>query len=124
MYPRPRRYSVMGHFDNGAEVNVINQRFALENNFEKAVDAPLPSPEWMNGNTTFCYAAYLVDYKLQDSWGYTKSCRHVFYAITKGNALSMVLGMPAMTDERIKLDIAERTWQFGVHAEVLEMLPL
>ena len=28
-----------------------------------------------------------------------------------------------MTDERIKLDIAERTWRFGVHAEALEVLP-
>ena len=121
--PESTRIPTRMNFDNGAEVNVINQRFVLEHNFEKAVDAPLPSPKWMDGNTTFCYAAYLVDYKLQDSWGYTKSCRHIFYAITKGNASPIVLGMPAMTDKRIKLDIAERTWRFGVYAEALEVLP-
>ena len=65
--PESTRIPTRMHFDDGAEVNVIDQRFALEHNFEKAVDAPLPSPEWMDGNTTFCYKAYLVDYKLQDS---------------------------------------------------------
>ena len=54
------------HFDSGAEVNVIDQSFALANNLEPT-EAPLSSPQWMNGNTRFCYTAYLVNYELQDS---------------------------------------------------------
>ena len=96
------------YFDIGAEVNVIDQSFALANDLEP-IEAPLPSPQWMDGNTEFCYTAYLVSYELQDSWGYTKQCRHVFYAISKHDNPLMVLGMPAMTDERIKIDFAERT---------------
>ena len=54
------------HFDIGAEVNVINQSFALANDL-KPIEAPLLSPQWMDRNTGFCYTAYLVSYKLQDS---------------------------------------------------------
>ena len=54
------------HFDIGAEVNVINQSFVLANDLEP-IEAPLPSPQWLDGNTTNCYTAYLVSYELQDS---------------------------------------------------------
>ena len=72
---------------------------------------------------TFCYTAYLVNYELQDSWGYTKQCRHVFYAIAKHDNPPMMIGMPAMTDKQIKLDISKRTWRFGVVTKVLKVLP-
>ena len=77
----------------------------------------------MDGNTRFCYTAYLVSYKLQDSWGYTKQCRHVFYAISKHDNPPIVLGMPAMTDKRIKIDVVECTLWFGVVAKAFEVLP-
>ena len=85
------------HFDNTSEVNVINHGFAIANNLEP-IDAPLPSLKWMDGNNTFCCAAYLVCYKLQDSWGYTKQCQQVFCAILKEDDPPLVLGMPALTD--------------------------
>ena len=31
--------------------------------------------------------------------------------------------MPAMTDKRIKIDVAERTWRFEVVAKAFEVLP-
>ena len=110
------------HFNISAEVNVIDQSFALANDLE-SIEAPLPSPQWMDGNTRFCYTAYLVSYELQDSWEYTKQCRHVFYAISKHDNPLMVLGIPAMTDKRIKINVAKRTWRFGVVAEAFEVLP-
>ena len=110
------------HFDTGAEVNVIDQSFALANDL-KPIEAPLPSLQWMNRNTGFCYTAYFVSYELQDSWRYTKQCNHVFYAISKHNNPPMVLGMPAMTDERIKVNVAERIWRFGIVAKAFEVLP-
>ena len=58
--------STSTQFDNGAEVNIINQRFALEHNLEP-VEAPLSSVKWINDNTTFCYVVYLIHYELQDS---------------------------------------------------------
>ena len=109
------------HFDIGAEMNVIDQSFAPANDLEP-IEAPLPSPQWLDGNTTYCYTAYLVSYELQDSWGYTKECRHVFYAISKHDNPPIVLGMPAMTDKQIKIDVAEYTWRFGVVTEAFKVL--
>ena len=47
----------------------------------------------------------------------------MFYAISKHDNPPIVLGMPAMTDKRIKIDVAERTWRFGVVAKAFEVLP-
>ena len=55
--------STSTQFNNGVEVNVIDQRFALEHNLE-LVEAPLSSVKWMDDNTTFCYVVYLVHYEL------------------------------------------------------------
>ena len=55
--------STSTQFDNGVEVNVIDQRFALEHNLE-SVEAPLSSIKWINDNMIFCYIVYLVHYKL------------------------------------------------------------
>ena len=50
-------------FNNEIEVNVIDQRFALEHNLE-SVEAPLSSVKWINNNTIFCYIVYLIHYEL------------------------------------------------------------
>ena len=47
----------------------------------------------------------------------------MFYAISKHDNPPMVLDMPVMTNKRIKIDVAERTWRFRVVAKALEMLP-
>ena len=47
----------------------------------------------------------------------------MFYAISKHDNPLMMLGMPAMTDEQIKLDVAKRIWRFGIVAKALEVLP-
>ena len=110
-------------FDNGAEVNVIDQRFVLEHNLEP-VEAPLSSVKWINDNTTFCYAAYLVHYELQDSWSHTKRCSHIFYVIAKEDNSFFVLRLSALTDEDIVIDIARRTWRFDIDAHTHEILSL
>ena len=109
-------------FDTGAEVNVIDQRFALEHNFQQ-VEAPLPSAKWMDGNSTYCYAAYLVPYELQDSWSHTKRCSHVFYSIVKEDNPPLVLGLPTLTDEDIRIDVGARSWRFGIDSHSHEVLP-
>ena len=47
----------------------------------------------------------------------------MFYAISKHDNPLIVLGMPAMTDKQIKIDVAERTWRFGIVAEAFKILP-
>ena len=55
--------STLTQFNNEIEVNVINQRFALEHNLE-SVEASLSSVKWINNNTIFYYVVYLIHYKL------------------------------------------------------------
>ena len=112
--------SAQFHFDNGAEVNVISQRFAVEHNLQ-SIDVPLPSPRWMDGRSTYCYGAYIVSYLLRDSWAHEKRCEHTFYAIDKEGP-PLVLGLPALTQEGIKMDMANRTWRFGVDKHAHELL--
>ena len=108
------------HFDNGAEVNIISQHFALEHDLQPA-QGPLPSPQWMDGKTVYCYGAYIVSCVLRDSWAREKRSQHVFYAIDKDGP-PIVLGLPALTDEKIKMDMADRTWRFGVDEHAHELL--
>lgn len=110
--PKKDLVSTEFHFDNGAEVNVISQRFVLEHDIPR-IEAPLPSPQWMDGKSTYCYGAYIVSYVICDSWSHEKRCQHTFYAIDKEGP-PLVLGLPALTDEGIKMDMANRTWRFGV----------
>ena len=53
--------------DIGAEVNVINQRFAMECNF-KTLNAELPTYSWLNKTQAHCYEAYKVPLRMKDSW--------------------------------------------------------
>ena len=113
--------STSTQFDNGAEVNVIDQRFALEYNLE-LVEAPLSSIKWMDDNTTFCYVVYLVHYKLQDSWSHIKRCSYIFYVIAKEDNSPFVLRLLTLIDKDIVIDIAKRIWRFDVDAYTYEIL--
>ena len=55
--------STSTQFNNEIEVNVIDQRFALEHNLE-LVEASLLSVKWINNNTIFYYIVYLIHYEL------------------------------------------------------------
>ena len=99
---------------------MISQRFVVEHDM-KPIEAPLPSPQWMNGKTTYCYGAFIVSYIVRDSWSHEKRCEHTFYAIDKEGP-PLVLGLPALTDEGIKMDMADRTWRFGVDKQAHELL--
>ena len=52
----------------GAEVNIVNQRFAIECNF-KTLDVELPTYSWLNKTQVYCYKAYKVLLRIKDSWG-------------------------------------------------------
>ena len=112
--------STQFHFDNGAEVNIISQRFALEHGLQ-LVQGPLPSPQWMDGKSVYCYGAYIVSCVLRDSWAHEKRTQYIFYAIDKEGS-PVVFGLPALTDEKIKMDMASRTWRFGVDEHAHELL--
>ena len=106
--------------DSGAEVNVISERFAVEKGLKRIPDAELPRPTWMSGKSVYCYGSYLVNLRLQDDWGQTRTIIHVFYSIDKEGP-PILLGMPAMHAEGIVLDLGAKQWRFGVALHLLQV---
>ena len=47
--------------DTGAEVNVISQHFVIEHQLTR-MDVPLPQPQFLDGQKTYCFGAYKVRY--------------------------------------------------------------
>ena len=47
--------------DTGAEVNVISQHFVIEHQLT-CMDVPLPQPQFLDGQKTYCFGAYKVRY--------------------------------------------------------------
>ena len=107
--------------DSGAEVNVISQRFAVEEGMKPIKDAKLPRPTWMDGNSVYCYGAYRVKMNLRDSWGHSKEFETIFYAINKEGP-PLLLGMPGLAQEGIIIDLAARTWRFKIEGHTLELV--
>ena len=109
------------HIDPGAEVDVISQRFAVEQELEQVPDAILPKPQWMDGKSTYCYGAYYLNYEAEDSWGRTKECWGVFYAIDKEGP-PITLGLPTCHAEGIQIDASTLSWRFKVEESALEVV--
>ena len=107
--------------DSGAEVNVISQRFAVEEGMKPIKDAKLPRPTWMDGNSVYCYGAHRVKLSLCDSWGHVKEFETIFYAIDKEGP-PLLLGMPGLAQEGIVIDLAARTWRFKIEKHTLELV--
>ena len=107
--------------DSGAEVNVISQRFAVEEGMKPIKDAKLPRPTWMDGNSVYCYGAHRVKLSLCDSWGHVKEFETIFYAIDKEGP-PLLLGMPGLAQEGIVIDLAARTWHFKIEKHTLELV--
>ena len=108
------------HIDPGAEVDVVDQRYAVEQELEIIPDAVLPKPQWMDGKSTYCYGAYYIRYEAEDSWGRLKQCEGVFYAIDKEGP-PITLGLPTCQAEGIQIDTGTRTWRFRIETTALEV---
>ena len=105
--------SIEVHLDTGAEINVIDQSFAVEKDLPRIQDAALPRPTWMDGNNVFCYGAYPLEIRMTDSWGQEAVVKTIAYAIDKQGP-PVTLGMPGLASAGIKLDPKERRWRFGI----------
>ena len=109
------------HIDPGAEVDVVSQRFAVEQELEQVSDAVLSRPQWMDGKSTYCYEAYYINYEAEDSWGRTKECWGIFYAIDKEGP-PITLGLPTCHAEGIQIDSSTLSWRFKIDESALEVV--
>ena len=107
--------------DTGAEINIISQSFAKQCDLKPLEHCDLPIPEWMSGQSVYCYGAYSVEYQLTDSWGQLRVRTGTFFAIDKKGS-PMVLGMPTLTEAGVQVDLGARKWRFPVDSDSITIL--
>ncbi len=101
------------------EMNVISQRFVIEQNMS-LLNVDLSRSIWMNDQSVYCYDVYKMCYRLRDSWDIKKKDISIFYAIDKKES-SLILSMSNMQFERIWIDMIARTWRFDVNEHAFEL---
>jgi hypothetical protein len=98
--------------DTGAQINLISETLAKQLGLERT-PADLPSPQWLTGETSYCYGAYQCMYRLTDDWRRTRDHTSLFYSMDlKGPPI--VLGMPALRQCKIVIDLSVPQWRFNV----------
>ena len=68
----------------GAEVNIVNQRFAIECNF-KTLDVELPTYSQLNKTQVYYYKAYKVLLRIKDSWGKIREVTLICYRMANAS---------------------------------------
>lgn len=107
--------------DTGAEINIISQSFAKQCDLKPLEIYEMPSPEWMSGQSVYCYGAYSVEYRLIDSWGQAVKHTSTFFAIDKKGS-PLVLGMPALEQAGVQIDLGSRTWRVPLDPDNVSVL--
>ena len=75
----------------GAEVNIVNQQFAIEYNF-KILDVELPTYSQLNKTQVYCYKAYKVLLRIKDNQGKLREVTLICYRIANTSP-TVTLGM-------------------------------
>ncbi len=100
------------YFNNGIEINIISQRFAYKYNLPLLKNTNLPNPEQINSRSIYYYRAYRLRYYLEDLQGNARESESIFYIINKEGA-DLVLSIPSLRVEGIKIDYEALTQRFG-----------
>ena len=91
------------------EVNIVNQRFAMECNF-KTLDVELPTYSWLNKTQAHCYKAYKVPLRMKDSWGKIREVTLICYGMANASP-TVTLGMPGLKKARLLINCEAKAQQ-------------
>ena len=84
------------------EVNIVNQRFAIERNF-KTLDIELPTYSQLNKTQAYYYKAYKVLLKIKDSQGKIREVTLICYRIANVSP-TITLGMLGLKKARLLIN--------------------
>ena len=93
----------------GTEVNIVNQRFAIECNF-KTLDVELPTYSQLNKTQVYYYKAYKVLLRIKDSWGKIREVTFICYGIANTSP-TITLGMPGLKKARLLINCEAKAQQ-------------
>ena len=101
--------------DSGAAYNLVKQHLIVEHSIPK-VGCKLPAPRAINGTGLNCYRAHMIPFLMTDSWGYSKHCEALCYAVDQIGP-DLVLGMPSLQAQSISIDFGLKEWRFPLQSE-------
>jgi len=107
------------HMNINVEMNVISQRFAVEQDMS-LLNVDLSRSIWMNDQNVYCYDVYKMCYWLRDSWNIEKKDKSIFYAIDKKESF-LILSMLSMQFKCIQINMIAKTWHFKVNEHAFEL---
>ena len=98
--------------DDGADINVVSRKFALQYGLPFVKEAQLPKISSFQGREGFCYGAHRVRIRLADSQGQTKETVGIFYAMDMAGA-DVILGRPWRRKQAVIVDSGKDQWRYG-----------
>ncbi len=102
-----------------AEFNVISQRFTVANEMIK-LNAKILHFLLLSNHFIYCYEAYLVKYRLRDSWNQKHNCEHVFYALKKDEP-DLIISLSALEKKQVCIDCELCSWHFDINSQTLSL---
>jgi len=107
------------HMNIDVEMNVISQRFIIEQSMS-LLNVDLSRFIWMNNQNVYCYNIYEMHYQLINSWDIKKKDTSIFYAIDKKESF-LILSMLSMQFKHIWINMIARTWCFDMNEHAFEL---
>jgi hypothetical protein len=77
--------------DTAAQVNIVDEKYALENGFKELRNHQLPTFQLADKSRTYSHKAYQIQLELQDSWNRKQEKEIVFYGMIR-SAHPILLG--------------------------------
>ena len=76
---------IVALLDLGSQINIVDERFAIEHDFEQLEDVPLPTLVMPNTTTAPSYKAFKIPLRLTDSWKREQETTIICYSITNSS---------------------------------------
>lgn len=94
----------------------------MEHDLEKIENADLPSAFAFHGSPAYCYGAYRLRLRFEDSWEGVRDTEDVFYAMDLVGS-PVILGRVWRRKQGVVVDASTDRWRYGITADALRISP-
>jgi hypothetical protein len=106
--------------DSAAAVNVVDKRFAIENNLLELYNHTLLTLRMPNSTKTLSYCAFAIPVRAKDSWNKERTVTITCYTLTDLGT-PIILGMLGLKQGRILLDCDTKEWRWKLDRSTLRL---
>jgi transposase InsO family protein len=106
--------------DCGAEINTVDEKFALEQGLREVNGATLPNIQMPDSTRVLCLHAYQATIKAQDSWGVETQFSVTLYSIRDASQ-PIILGLPGLKQGRVIVDCETKQWRYKLESSTMRV---